>query len=121
MAQKDNYQLLIEKLDQFIRKYYINQLIRGSLYSVGVILALYLVAVLAEHFSFFEPSVKQPVFFAFIGISLLALGVWVVRPLLSYFRLGQIISHEQAAQIIGQHFTNVKDKLLNILQLKRQA
>ena len=37
---QDNYQLLIEKLDQFIRKYYVNQLIRGSLYATGLILAL---------------------------------------------------------------------------------
>jgi len=31
--QKDNYQLLITKLDQFIRKFYVNQLIRGGLYT----------------------------------------------------------------------------------------
>ena len=43
MAVKDNYQLLIEKLDRFTRKYYINQLIRGSLYSVALILALFIV------------------------------------------------------------------------------
>jgi hypothetical protein len=38
-----------------------------------------------------------------------------------YFHLGKVISHEQAASIIGEHFTNVKDKLLNILQLKQQS
>ena len=38
-----------------------------------------------------------------------------------YFRLGQLISHEQAANIIGSHFNNVGDKLLNILQLKQLA
>ncbi|MEZ4891930.1 MAG: hypothetical protein R2778_02815 [Saprospiraceae bacterium] len=38
-----------------------------------------------------------------------------------YFHLGKVISHEQAASIIGQHFTNVQDKLLNILQLKQQS
>ena len=32
----NNYQLLINKLDQFIRKFYINQLIRGVLYSARV-------------------------------------------------------------------------------------
>ena len=34
--------------------------------------------------------------------------------------MGHTISHEDAAQIIGDHFTDVKDKLLNILQLKKQ-
>ena len=41
MPQQDNYTLLIQKLDQFTRKYYINQVIRGVLYSTGLILLLF--------------------------------------------------------------------------------
>lgn len=118
---KDNYQLLITKLDEFIRKYYINQAIRGSLYSVGLILALFLGLNFAENYYYFTPSVKTPLFWGFVGVSAIALVIWVLMPLLHYFRLGKIISHEQAASIVGDHFTNVKDKLLNILQLRRQA
>lgn len=118
---KDNYQLLITKLDEFIRKYYINQAIRGSLYSTGLILALFLGLNFAESYYYFTPSVKTPLFWGFVGISAVALVIWVVMPLMHYFRLGKIISHEQAASIVGDHFTNVKDKLLNILQLRKQA
>ncbi len=121
MAAKDNYQLLIEKLDQFTRKFYINQLIRGVLYSVGLILGLFLLMNLLEHQFFFGTSGRKVLFFSFVGISTIALIGWVFMPLLRYFRLGKVISHEQAAEIIGEHFTNVKDKLLNILQLKKQA
>lgn len=121
MATHDNYQLLIDKLDQFIRKYYINQLIRGALYSVGLILLMFLAISALEYYYYFSGGVRKLMFFSFIGVSLAALGYWVALPLLHYFRLGQVISHEQAAQIIGQHFANVKDKLLNILQLRSQA
>ena len=118
---KDNYQLLITKLDEFIRKYYINQAIRGSLYSVGLILALFLGLNFAEGYFYFTPSVKTPLFWGFVGVSAIALSIWVILPLLHYFHLGKVISHEQAASIVGEHFTNVKDKLLNILQLRKQA
>lgn len=121
MAVKDNYQLLIEKLDRFTRKYYINQLIRGSLYSVALILALFIVLNVLEHYFYFDTTVRKLFFYSFITTSGLALILWVFAPLLHYFRLGKVISHEQAAQIIGEHFTDVKDKLLNILQLKRQS
>ncbi len=121
MAQKDNYQLLIEKLDQFIRKYYMNQLIRGALYSVAVILALFITLNVLEYYFYFDSSVRKVLFYSFIGISALSLIGWVIVPLARYFRLGSIISHEQAASIIGEHFTGVKDKLLNVLQLKQQA
>lgn len=121
MAIKDNYQLLVEKLDQFIRKYYVNQLIRGSLYSLGLILILFLGISLLEYYFYFSPGVRKGMFFSFLGVSLLSLSFWVFSPLLHYFRLGKLISHEQAAAIIGNHFEDVQDKLLNILHLKRQS
>ncbi len=121
MAAKDNYQLLVEKLDRFIRKYYVNQLIRGGLYSMGTILILFLAVSLLEHYFYFGTGARKLLFFGFLASSLAALGFWVVQPLLAYFQLGKIISHEQAAEIIGSHFTNVKDKLLNVLQLRSQA
>ena len=121
MAPMDNYQLLIEKLDQFIRKYYVNQLIRGGLYSTGLILAMFLGMAFLENYFYFSPPMRKLLFYSFIGVSGLAITTWVVLPMLHYFRLGKLISHERAAQIIGNHFSDVKDKLLNILQLKRQA
>ncbi len=121
MAMHDNYRLLIEKLDQFIRKYYINQLIRGSLYSVALILVLFLGLNFLEHYFYFHAGTRKVLFYSFIGVSALSLGYWVVLPLLHYFRLGSVISHERAAAIVGDHFSDVKDKLLNVLQLRRQA
>ena len=118
---KDNYQLLIEKLDQFSRKYYVNQMIRGSLYATGLILALFLGLNFAENYFYFPPSVKAPLFWTFTAISGFSLVYWVIVPVLHYFKLGKIINHEQAATLIGGHFTNVKDKLLNILHLRKQA
>ncbi len=118
---QNNYHLLIEKLDQFIRKFYMNKFIRGSLYAIGLIVLLFLAITLLEHYFYFSSGVRKGLFFSFIGISGLALVGWVFKPLLNYFNLGKLISHEQAATIIGDHFTNVKDKLLNILQLKSQA
>ena len=120
MANQDNYQSLIQKLDQFIRKYYINQLIRGALYSVGLIVILFLTMSILEHYFFFSSGVRKTLFYSFVGASGLAIGIWVLRPLLNYFNLGKVISHNQAAEFIGNHFENVKDKLLNILQLKEQ-
>ena len=121
MAANDNYQLLIHKLDQFIRKYYLNRLVRGSLYSVGLILGAFLASSLLEYFFYFDTTGRKALFFSFLGLSFVSLGYWVFNPLFRYFRLGKAISHEQAAVIIGQHFGDVKDKLLNILQLKLQS
>ena len=119
--QKDNYALLIEKLDRFIRKFYLNKIIRGTLFTVATITGVFLLYNLLEHQFYFDKGIRKLMFFSFIGLSLMSLFYWVAIPLLKYFRLGKTISHSKAANIIGRHFPNVSDKLLNILQLKSQA
>ena len=77
MANKDNYQLLVEKLDQFIRKYYVNKLIRGSLYSIGLILVLFLGVSFLENYFYHSVDVqrgmmfRRMMFFSFLGVSVL--------------------------------------------------
>lgn len=114
------YDLLIKKLDQFIRKYYVNKLIRGVLYTIALLLALFLLFTLLEHYFYFNKGVRKVLFTSYILTSVAAVGYWVVLPLYHYLGLGKVISHEQAAHIIGSHFGDVKDKLLNVLQLARE-
>lgn len=116
-----NYDLLLQKLDAFIRKYYLNKLLRGSLLCVGLLLGFYLFISLFEYQLYFSSAVRKLLLACFVLTSLTALVYYVVIPLLHYLRLGKQISHEQAAAIIGKHFSDVKDRLLNILQLKQQS
>ncbi len=120
MSNSTQYQSLIEKLDRFIRKYYLNQIIKGGLLWLGLILALFLSFVLLESQFWFNTFVRQILFYSFIAVSVGSLVYWVGRPLGQYFQLGERINHEQAATIIGQHFSAVEDRLLNILQLQQQ-
>ncbi len=119
--RKNNYRLLIQKLDQFIRKYYFNKLIKGLLYSVGIIILAFLVISLLEYQFWFTTTTRKILFYGFLGLTGLVVFVGVLIPLFQIFKLGKVISHQQAANIIGQHFSKVKDKLLNILHLKEQS
>ena len=123
--QQNNYQHLIQKLDQFIRKFYINKLIKGSLISVGLLLISFIAFALLEYYYFnatySSMSLRKGLYYTFLTLSTFTLGSLVFKPLLQYFSLGKVISHKQAAQIIGAHFQNVQDKLLNVIQLKEQS
>ncbi|WP_295648918.1 DUF4175 family protein [uncultured Mucilaginibacter sp.] len=121
MSANSNYELLIQKIDTFIRRYYLNKLLRGAIFLGATIFTAYILTVLSEYFGNFSIILRSCLFFGYI---LLNLGVffWLVfPPLLAYFRLGSVISHDEAAEIIGTHFTDIQDKLLNTLQLKRLA
>ena len=115
-----NYQLLIHKLDAFIRKYYLNQLVRGVLIFFSVILAYYFLASILEYNLYFSTTIRKFILFVFVGLSSFLFIKQIVFPFINYLQLGKIISHEHAAKIIGNHFENIKDKLLNILQLHQQ-
>ena len=117
---KDNYQQLIEKLDAFIRKYYKNQLIRGAIYSFGLCLAFYLLVTLLESIGRFNTGLRTFLFYLLLGGNGFILVRYVFIPLSKLYRIGPIISHEEASRIIGSHFSEVKDKLLNTLQLHEQ-
>jgi len=114
-----SYQLLINKLDKFIRKYYINKALRGVLISVALCVFLFLVYAMFESQLYLPTGGRKLMFFSYIALFTGSFGYMVVLPLLKYFRLGKTISHEQAAQILGDHFIDVEDKLLNVLQLKK--
>ena len=118
---ENNYRLLIGKLDEFIRKYYQNLLIRGVIITAAIVLSGYFLLSLLEYYSYLSVQVKTLLFFLFLGVSAGSLVWLVLIPLLAYFRLGRVIDHETAAEIIGRHFSGVKDKLLNTLQLQEMA
>lgn len=117
---KNENNILINKLDEFIRKYYKNQLIKGVLYSSGLLVSAYLVVVLLENFGEFNTTVRSLLFYSFLTTSVFVLVKFIAVPLLKLKRYGKTISYEEAAAIIGTHFGNVQDKLLNVLQLQNE-
>jgi hypothetical protein len=118
MKEADNYTLLVGKLDEFIRKYYKNRLIRGGIFAIALFVLFFLVITLSEYFGRFSTGARAVIFYLYIVLNALILWRLVIIPLSKLMRFGRIISHEQAAEIIGEHFPEVSDKLLNVLQLK---
>jgi hypothetical protein len=115
------YDWLLAKLDAFIRKYYINQLIRGGLILL-ICLVFYVLAVsVSEYYLYLPVWLKVSLAGIFVVLGAGALIFWIILPLAKMARLGKTLSHEEAAGIIGTHFPEISDKLLNILQLKKQS
>ncbi|MEO6304290.1 MAG: DUF4175 family protein [Bacteroidia bacterium] len=110
--------ILIQKLDEFIRRYYKNQLVKGTLYASGILLSAFLSVIFLEYFGEFNTVVRAVLFFSFLASTLFVLSKYIAIPLLKLNKIGSVISYDQAATIIGNHFSNVQDKLLNVLQLQ---
>lgn len=116
-----SYQLLIDKLDLFIRKYYTNKIIRGTLITTAICVALFLIYAFLEHEFYLSQGGRKILFFSYLTLFIGSASYFILNPAIRYFRLGSTISHEQAARILGDHFHDMQDKLLNVLQLKNAA
>ena len=113
-----NYQTLIEKLDEFIRKYYKNHLLRGLIYSIGLILLFFVSVTVLEYFAHFNIAVRTVLFYSFVAATGFIFVKYIAIPASHLYKMGKVISYTDAATIIGKHFSNVQDKLLNVLQLQ---
>jgi len=111
------FQHIQSKLSAFIKKYYTNELLKGLIlfFSFGL---LYLIFTLfIEYFLWLKPTARTILFWSFILIELALLTKYIILPLIKLFGLQKGISYTEASKIIGKHFTQVDDKLLNVLQL----
>ena len=108
---------LMQKLEIFISKYYKNLLLKGGIYFIASFLLFLLLISFVEHFGNFGITIRTILFWSFISLNVLVLWKWIIVPLKGLYRFGNTLSQEEAAKIIGTHFTEVEDKLLNLLQL----
>lgn len=114
------YYLLINKLRAFTLKYYQNLLIRGLILCFSSIAIGFIAIATLEYYGQFGIKARTFLFWAFILLSSSIFCFWVISPLLKLAKLSNRLSDTEAAKIIGKHFPEVADKLLNVIQLKQQ-
>ncbi|WP_299001045.1 DUF4175 family protein [uncultured Tenacibaculum sp.] len=108
-----------QKLQQFSRKYYTNELIKGSILFVSLGLIYLFFTLFVEYFLWLEPTARTVLFWLFIAVELFLLFRFICFPIFKIIGLQKGISFEEASKIIGNHFPKVQDKLLNVLQLQQ--
>ncbi len=111
---------LLTKLDEFIRKYYKNRLLQGAIFFTGAVLSFFLLVSLLEYFGRFNTTFRTILFYSFILFTGVILYRFILIPLFKLYKIGNRLDYETASEIIGKHFSTIKDKLLNTLQLSRQ-
>lgn len=113
-------ELIYSKLELFIRKFYLNELLRGSLCFIGLGLIYLFVTVFVEYFLWLPRWGRSILFWSFIIVEVFLLFRFVIFPVSQLLKLKDGIDYEGASIIIGKHFAEVSDKLTNFLQLANE-
>ena len=112
-----NFDLIQHKLQHFIKKYYINEMIKGGILFLSFGLLYLIFTLLIEYFLWLKPLGRTILFWVFILVEIVLLIRFILIPLFKLVGLQKGISQTNASKIIGTYFKEVDDKLLNVLQL----
>ncbi|MEO9572102.1 MAG: DUF4175 family protein [Polaribacter sp.] len=110
-----------QKLHQFTRKYYTSELIKGSILFLSLGCLYLFFTLFLEYFLWLKPTARTVLFWVFLVVELFLLIRFIFLPIFKLIGLRKGISFEQSSKIIGSHFPEVQDKLLNVLQLKKNT
>lgn len=110
---------LEKNIESFLRKFYLNNLIRGLLVGVGSLVLLLGIIISLEYFVYMPKLMRSVLFYSYLSSSVLVFFFLILKPILQYAKLLKGLSIENAAKIIGEKVPGVGDKLTNTLELKK--
>jgi hypothetical protein len=84
---QDSYNILIQKLNKFVRKYYLNQILRGGIWFVAMLMIFFLLIAIFEYYSWSSSRVRTILFYIYLAINSFILVRLVVLPLLKLLGL----------------------------------
>jgi len=111
--------IIQQKLHQFLRKYFLIELYKGLALFIFFSLIYLFIAGTIEYFFWLPPNIKKALIFTSILVILVFFIAFLYNPLANLTGLKQSLKSEKAAGLIGKHFPEIQDKLLNLLQLQK--
>lgn len=108
---------IVSKIEAFVKKYYLNRLIQGLIIGAVLLIAIFLFVNGVEFLSWLPRKGRFILFLLFVLSSLFVLILYFFVPLVNLVRYRKKMTDKQAAVLIGKFFPDIRDKLLNTLQL----
>ncbi len=112
-----DYNHILDRLNQFIQKHYSQVLIKGILlfFALGLLFFLFILGI--EYFLWLSTIGRMVLFGIFVVVELYLLFTYIVTPIFYLFKIKKGLGPKDAAAMIGTHFPEVGDKLINLLDL----
>ena len=116
-----NYKQFVDKLNSYIRKFYLYQLMRGLILFVLLIIVYFSLISTLEYFNYFDPKIKLAIVGFTVFITLFIFIYFLIRPVLKLLGLGKLLSYYDVSAHLKQTYPEIKDKLINIVELENES
>lgn len=105
-----------EKINSFKRRYYLNLLVRGLLFSLSILFFYFLTAAVLESVLWLGPWGRFLILLLFF-ILVIYCAIRFFKEPVAFWIYKRGINDEQGARLIGNYFPSIKDRLVNLIQL----
>ena len=110
-----------QQLSTYKNKFYKNQLIKGAIISLALILSVFLAISFIEFVGRLNSVFRAVLLLTFVGTLVYTLVFLLGKPIAYFLGFKKSLTDEQAAKDIGKFFPQISDKLLNTLQLVKEG
>ena len=112
-----SYKQFVDKLNSYIKKFYLYQLIRGCMLFILLLLAYVGSIALLEYFSYFNPQIKLVLVVISLIITIIVAVYFIIIPLVKLLGLGKLLTFYDVSDLLNKKYPEIKDRLINILEL----
>lgn len=105
-----------QKINSFKRRYYLNLLVRGILFTLTILVFYFLTAALLEHVLWLGTWGRLLILVVFFGL-IVYCGFRFFKDPFTFWISKRGLDDEQGARLIGDYFPSIKDRLVNLVQL----
>ncbi len=116
-----NYKQFVDKLNSYIRKFYLYQLIRGLMLFILLLIVYSGSIALLEYFSYFDPKIKLSIVVLTFLLTLFVFIYFIVKPFIKLLGLGKVLSFYDVSALLSKKYPEIKDRLINIIELSNES
>jgi len=116
-----SYKQFVDKLNAYIRKFYLYQLIRGFILFLVLLLIYFSCISSLEYFNYFDPKIKSVILILTICLTLIILVYFILIPLSKLSGIGKRINYYDVSAQLQNTYPEIRDRLINIVELANNS
>lgn len=113
----NSFEWLEHELKKFAGRYYLNIFWQRLAIFISLVFIVIVSFSWAEYSFWFDTGIRMFLFWSFVGVSAALFAFFLAQPLFLLTGIRRQLSKHDFALVIGKHFPEINDRILNVLEL----
>lgn len=112
-----DFNILVNKINSYRNRFYLYKIAEGFFITISLLLILFTLFSILEFFIYLNSYLRKIIFYGFILFGSLLIIQFIAFPFLKLLHILKPVDIKRSAKFIQNYFPEIKDKLLNVIEL----